>query len=124
MKANSRENAAYIVLEGDLDLSRKDDIVSALPDPASVSSIVINLSRATYIDSLVMGALVQFRREFIRSGGNPADLAIMLRSDSAVRRAFELTGLTRLFAIAYVELPAGRPEERIATTAPDSKATI
>ena len=124
MKTHARENAAYIVLEGDLDLSRKSEIVAALPAPASVSSVVINLSRATYIDSLVMGALVQFRREFIRSGGNPADVAIMLRGDSAVRRAFELTGLTRLFAIAYVELPPGEPQERVATTTPNAKAPI
>ena len=97
------ERSAYVVLEGDLDIFRKSEVASALPDPARVDSVVINCSRAAYIDSLVLGMLVQFRRQFVAAGGDPRALVLMLPREGPIRRTFELTGLTRLFEIAYSE---------------------
>ncbi len=109
----SRESA-YVVLDGELDLSRRDEIVAALPAPESISGGVINLASATYVDSTVLGALVKFRRAFINHGGNPESLIIVLAKNGPIRWAFERTGLHRLFSVAYVERLPSPPEEHIA----------
>jgi anti-anti-sigma factor len=112
------EDNAYVVLDGELDLGREAEIRAAFPSAESITSAVINLSRATYVDSVVMGILVQFRRQFIAAGGQPQNLALMLAKDGPIRRAFELTGLTRFFPIAYVEPTVAPPEEHIAASVP------
>ena len=97
------QRRAYVTLEGELDLFREGEIAAALPHAESIDNAVINLSRATYIDSLVLGMLVGFRRRFVGAGGDPRNLALILPAVGTVRRTFELTGLTRLFATAYIE---------------------
>ena len=107
---------AYVVLEGELDLYRKDEVAAALPDPRQVHYVVVNLVRARYIDSVILGMLVGFRRQFLKAGGDPQNFALMLARDSVIRRSLELTGLNRLFTIAYVE-SAPVLEERLAQSA-------
>jgi len=111
VKPYASGESAYVVLDGELDLSRRDDIVAALPSPESISGGVFNLADATYVDSTVLGALVKFRRTFLNNGGDSENLIIVLAKDGPVRRAFEKTGLNRLFAIAYVERLPSPPEE-------------
>jgi anti-anti-sigma factor len=94
---------AYVVLDGELDIFRRVEIASALPDPADVKTAVINLARATYIDSMVLGMLVGFRRAFVDAGGAVGNLVLMLPKEGPIRRTFEISGLTRLFPTAYVE---------------------
>lgn len=107
-------DTAYVVLDGELDIFRKAELAAALPDPRRIKSGVINLARARYLDSVALGMLVGFRRAFIDHGGDPDNLVLMLPKDGPVRRTFEISGLTRLFAIAYVEPSTLPPEERIA----------
>ena len=97
---------AYLALDGELDIFRRDEIRHALPDPANISSIVINCLRATYIDSVILGALVGFRRDFVGAGGDPKNFVFILAKGSLLHRTFELAGLTKLFAMAYVEGPS------------------
>lgn len=104
-------NSAYIVLEGDLDLGRKDDVAAAFPAAESLNGVVINLARATYVDSSVMGKLVQFRRRFIECGGDSHNLVLLLPKEGEVRRAFELAGMTALFSIAFVQATPVSSEE-------------
>ena len=111
MKPYAPGETAYVVLDGELDLSRRDQVVAALPAPESISGGVINLSNATYVDSTVLGALVKFRRSFINHGGDPDNLILVLARNGPIRRAFEKTGLHRLFSIAYVERLPDPPEE-------------
>lgn len=113
VKPYASGESAYVVLDGELDLSRRDEIVAALPAPEAISSGVINLASATYVDSTVLGALVKFRRAFINRGGNPESLIIVLAKGGPIRSAFERTGLHRLFSIAYVERLPSPPEEHI-----------
>ncbi len=94
---------AYAVLDGELDVARKGEISGALPDPALVKSAVISLARATYIDSFVIGVLVRFRREFMRHGGDPRNIFLVLPNSGPIRRAFDSVGLNRLFSVAYAE---------------------
>jgi anti-anti-sigma factor len=100
-KIVDRENSAYVVLDGDLDLFRKAEVAAALPDPEKIESAIINCTKAAYIDSMILGMLVHFRRQFVAAGGDPQQLMLMLPKTGPIRRTFELTGLTRLFAIAY-----------------------
>lgn len=101
---------AYVVLDGDLDISRRTELLAALPDPSVLKHIVINLTRVRYIDSFMLGSLVQFRANFITGGGKPENLMLVLPRGAVLERTFELTGLSKLFCIAYVE-PADRVEE-------------
>jgi len=93
---------SYVVLDGELDVFRKDEIASLLPDPHAVGSIVVNCFRASYIDSTIIGMLVGLRREFVANGGEPGNFILLLGKDSIVHRAFELAGVTALFALAFV----------------------
>jgi anti-anti-sigma factor len=95
---------AYVVLDGELDLSRKGELTAALPDPKSLKHVVINLTRVTYIDSFMLGALVQFRTNFVAAGGDPSNLILVLPHDGDLPRTFELTGLDKLFSIAHVDM--------------------
>ena len=115
------DDNAYVVLDGDLDLFRKDELRESLPSPDTVKTCVINLSRAEYIDSLVLGMLVAFRREFVASGNPPDNLTIILPKSGSVRTAFERTGLTRLFSIATIEPSSVRAEEHL-TKQPSRRA--
>jgi len=103
--------SAYIVLEGDLDLDQRSNVAAALPAAESLNGVVISLARATYVDSSVMGTLVQFRRRFIECGGDTHDLVLLLPKEGEVRRAFELAGMTALFSIAFVQPSPVSPEE-------------
>jgi len=94
---------AYVALTGELDIFRKDEIAATLPDPNALGGAIINLLKATYIDSCVLGMLVKLRREFVSSGGDPHNLILVIPKEGPVRRAFELTGLLRLFSIAHVD---------------------
>lgn len=94
---------AYVVLDGDLDITRKTELLAALPDASALKHAVINLSRVTYIDSFMLGSLVQFRANFIAAGGKPENLMLVLPRGGILERTFELTGLNKLFPIAYVE---------------------
>jgi anti-anti-sigma factor len=98
---------AYVVLDGELDLSRRTELLAALPDPKKIKHAVVNLLRATYVDSFMLGVLVQFRNNFIAGGGDPDDLLILLPREGVLRRTFEMTGLHKLFPMAYIE-PAER----------------
>lgn len=110
MKPYVYGNSVYVVLDGDLDIDSREEIAEALPPPEQITGGVINLARATYVDSTV-GMLVQFRRNFIKSGGDPCNLILVLAKDGKVRRTFELTGMNRLFSVAYVESTPIAPQE-------------
>ena len=113
VKPYASGESAYVILDGELDLSKRDEIAAALPAPGSISGGVINLANATYVDSTVLGALVRYRRAFINHGGDPDNLIVVLAKNGPIRRTFEKTGLNRLFAIAYVEPAAMPPDEHI-----------
>jgi len=101
---------AYVVLDGDLDMTRRTELLAALPPPQALKHVVINLTRVTYIDSFMLGALVQFRANFVAGGAKPENLMLLVPRGGVLERTFELTGLNKLFLIAYVE-PWAKIEE-------------
>lgn len=105
---------AYVVLDGDLDISRRTELLAALPDAKALKHVVINLTRVSFIDSFMLGSLVQFRANFIAGGGKPDDVMLVLPREGVLARTFELTGLNKLFAIAYAENAARMEENPVA----------
>jgi anti-anti-sigma factor len=98
-KMAEAKRKAYVSLEGQLDIYSYSRLEEALPNPAEVENVVLNLLRVTYLDSLAVGRLVAFRRDFIEAGGTPENLVVVLPKSGGVRRIFEITGLTRMFSV-------------------------
>ncbi|MBV8153852.1 MAG: STAS domain-containing protein [Candidatus Eremiobacteraeota bacterium] len=103
MKARVFGEEAHVVLEGELDIFRQGDMAAALPDPSAIGGATIDLSRATYLDSVAIGMLVGFRRSFVTAGGDPQKIVLILPNAGPVHRTFEICGLTRLFPVAYAD---------------------
>ena len=88
-----------IPLAGESDAYRapriRSELVSALADP---SPLVVDLSDATFIDSSVVGVLLEGLAE---SEKRERPLFLLLPDDSApeVHRLFELTGLASLLPV-------------------------
>lgn len=101
---------AYVVLDGDLDSSRRSELLAALPPPDTLKHVVINMTRVGYIDSFMLGALVQFRANFVAGGAKPENLILLVPRGGILERTLELTGLNKLFPIAYVE-PSAKIED-------------
>jgi anti-anti-sigma factor len=94
------KRTVHVSLQGDLDFFYQSTLNAALPNPADAESIVIDLLRVTYVDSLAVGRFVKYRNEFIDAGGNAKNFVIILPKSGTVRRIFEITGLLRIFATA------------------------
>jgi anti-sigma B factor antagonist len=62
-------------------------------------SVVVDLSRATFLDSAVLGALLRARTEAERAGTKFV-LVIAGAREPAIPRIFEVTGLLRAFRTA------------------------
>lgn len=93
---------ARVDLVGELDIFRLEEIARMLPDPRHLEAITIDCRHASYIDSSVLGLLVQFRKAFVCAGGDPHRLAIVLPKGSTAERTFEITGLVSQFAVIRV----------------------
>ena len=101
-----REPRLVIVdMVGEIDVNAVARIRDTLGDLTKTASpqILINLARATYIDSSGLGVLMAARREALKGGGR---LAICGMTKD-VRMVFELTRLNKFFEI-YDDEPAAR----------------
>jgi anti-sigma B factor antagonist len=89
-----RAGACFVEMAGEHDIYTAPDLRERLREVIeSGSSVVVDLSGASFIDSSILGALLNARQWAIdRKQG----FAICLDqgSDLAVRRVFEMTGLT------------------------------
>lgn len=62
-------------------------------------ALVVDLSRATFLDSAVLGALLRARTQAERAG-SPFVLVIAGAREPTIPRIFEITGLLRAFRTA------------------------
>ena len=93
-----REPSLVIVdLAGELDVNAVSRIRDTLGDLTKTASaqILVNLSRATYIDSSGLGILMAARKETLQGGGRFV-LCGMIKD---VRLVFDLTRLNKFFEI-------------------------
>lgn len=88
-----------IAVHGDLDQyvapELRDRLTSAVDHAAS--SVVVDLSQATFIDSMTLGVLLGAHKR-ARARGRDVRLVI---PESEIRRIFEITLLDRIFVIAH-----------------------
>ena len=61
--------------------------------------VVVDLSAATFIDSSGLGVLVGALKRLRESNGNGNQTLMLTGLQDAVRKVFEITGLSALFAI-------------------------
>lgn len=100
-----REDAevAIVEVEGEHDLNTVAELRQELRELES-AAVVIDLGRATFVDSSVLAALLEARR---RNEERDAGFALVLPDDAAagVRRVIEVTGLG-----AAIPVRPSRPE--------------
>jgi anti-sigma B factor antagonist len=96
--ATEHEGGRYflIALRGEWDLYNRPELAAALlqAEAAAESLIVLDLSRATFIDSSVLGALVEARKRLEEQ----VEIAVVAE-DRQIRKVFEITGLDGVFAL-------------------------
>jgi anti-sigma B factor antagonist len=85
-----------IALHGEWDLYNRPELERALrrAELSGEQVIVIDLSQATFIDSSVLGALVEARKR-LAEGSRIAVVA----ADRQIRKVFEITGLASVFTL-------------------------
>ena len=94
-----RRESRFVIVDmvGELDVNAVARIRETLGDLTKTASpqILVNLARATYIDSSGLGILMAARRDALKGGGRLA-LCAMTKD---VRMVFELTRLNKFFEI-------------------------
>jgi anti-anti-sigma factor len=91
------ESAAQVELTGDLDLNRAKSLYNELCAFVGAKRVVINCTRASFIDSSILTAFMRFRRQFIEADGDPFEIVIVVPPH--LRRIFEITGLVKTMTI-------------------------
>jgi len=79
----------FVALHGELDVASADGLANSLVELAG-STVVVDLSDLTFMDSCGIGALVRARNR-IRDGG--LGELVLTRPGAIVRRALEIVGL-------------------------------
>jgi anti-sigma B factor antagonist len=102
---------ALIELEGQVDLHTapqlKEQLSACLDEGAT--QVIVDLSQATFIDSMTLGVLLGAVKRLRPQGG----VLRIVCTDPSIRKIFEITLLDRVFAIdasrdeALANLPAG-----------------
>lgn len=97
-------DAAVVRLRGEADLHTASVLRDAVEQAISTNAglIVIDLSRATFVDSMMLGVLLDATRR-TRLHGTEMRLVV---EDPHVRRIFELTLLNRVVALYPTLQPA------------------
>lgn len=100
-----REPGLVIVdLAGEIDVNAISRVRDTLGDLTKAVSpqILVNLSRATYIDSSGLGILMAARKDTLQGGGR----FVLCGMTKGVRMVFELTRLDKFFEICDDEAQA------------------
>jgi anti-anti-sigma factor len=82
-----------IVLDGEYDLTRRDEIARLFDSLDGDGEVVIDLTNVTYLDSTVLRELARLH---IRRGGRNISLAGV---NENIRRIFKLVGFEEIFDI-------------------------
>jgi len=87
---DARDGTVGIAVRGELDMSAAPDLAEAIAGARTgADTLVLDLSRVTFLDSSAIGALVAAGRDVLEAGGR---LQIGPRSE-IVSRVLEITGL-------------------------------
>jgi len=114
------ERTATLRFEGDLDIYRRGEIESQLPEPGTADRVIIDCSNATSIDSTVLTTLMRYRRSFASAGGDPVNIIVIV--EPSLRRIFEIAGLSRVLTIVSAPGRGAAPENAAPDGAPPENA--
>jgi anti-sigma B factor antagonist len=94
----SGNDAILLAVYGDVDLHGAPELRDCLGEAIDegVAHIVVDLSKATFMDSMALGVLLGALKRIRPQGG---ELRIVLPQGSALRRTFELTLLDQVFTL-------------------------
>jgi len=103
-------HVAVVTVFGQADLHTAPELRSAITDAIDGGSLalVIDLSEATFIDSMTLGVLLGALKQLRPSGGSVS----IVCSDPHIRRIFEITLLDRVFALHETREAALREADR------------
>ena len=100
---SNRDGRATLVVSGEIDIVTapylRDEIAAAIGE--AESTIVVDLSGVTFIDSSGLGVLIDARTAIDEA----AVTLVLLNPTEACRRVLELTGTAVLFEIVDGDLP-------------------
>lgn len=92
-----QSNASLVVLGGEHDLASADGLRLTLEDSlASSDHLIVDLSGAAFIDSTVVGVLLQTMR---RAEALDRKFTVVLGTAPAVERILDVTGLLELMTV-------------------------
>jgi anti-anti-sigma factor len=91
------EQIVFVAVTGDLDLWSAPALEQRLRNCLERGQcwIVVDLSKASFLDSSGLGALTNSMRRIERKGGR----LVVVNTDPQLRRVFELTGLKRVLNV-------------------------
>lgn len=93
----SDERTARVAFSGALDIYRVPEVEGALPPVWSAERVVLDFSAVTSVDSTVLTVLLRYRRRFEEAGHSALDIVVITNAN--VKRAFEISGLTRVITV-------------------------
>ncbi len=90
------QQEGVVALSGELDLSDVDTLALQLESAAAESdNLVVDLTEVTFVDSTVLGTLVEARNKVTASGGS----VVLAGPSKNVRRLLEVTSLDQVFPV-------------------------
>ena len=97
VNVSERDGRTILAVEGEIDAYTAPKLQSALDEtiPERATDVVVDLSQVGFLDSTGLGALVSGLN---RAREHDGDLALVVATDR-VRRIFEISSLTELFAL-------------------------
>ena len=103
------EPVVVIAVHGQADLHTAPELRNAITAAldGGATGLVVDLSEATFIDSMTLGVLLGAVKRLRPSGGKVA----IVCSDPHIRRIFEITLLDRVFSL-HTDLEAARAAGR------------
>ena len=95
VERNDRDGVPYLELVGELDLSTADPLKLRLElaERAEPETIVVDLRRVTFMDSIGLGILVSHQLQAQRAGRR----FLLVQGPRQIQDLFELTGLHEKF---------------------------
>ena len=94
---HATDGAAVIAVRGEADLHTAQELRAAINDTidGGATSLVVDLSETTFIDSMTLGVLLGAVKRLRPIGGQVS----VVCTDANIRRIFEITLLDRIFAL-------------------------
>jgi anti-anti-sigma factor len=96
IRVDRERETAVVSAQGELDAYTAPDLSEAFRQQDLQGSLVVDLSRVSFMDSTALGLLVRAVNELVENGGR----ARVVLPQTAARRIFEITTLDRVLPVS------------------------